>query len=72
MNNQPHYAVPLQWTGNKGQGTSAYTAYERSYVISIANKHVLLCSSDTSFRGEKTKYNPEELFVASISSCHML
>ena len=72
MSNQHHYSLTLKWTGNKGSGTSAYTAYERSHIVSVANKPDLLCSSDASFRGDKTKYNPEELLVASLSSCHML
>ncbi len=72
MSNQHRYSLTLQWTGNKGQGTSAYTAYERSHVVSVINKPDLLCSSDTGFRGDKTMYNPEELLVASLSSCHML
>jgi organic hydroperoxide reductase OsmC/OhrA len=67
-----HYDLTIQWTGNKENGTSAYTAYERSHVVSAANKPDLLCSSDPDFSGDKTKYNPEELLVASISSCHML
>jgi organic hydroperoxide reductase OsmC/OhrA len=29
-------------------------------------------SSDPSFRGDKTRYNPEDLLVASLSACHML
>lgn len=29
-------------------------------------------SSDPSFRGDRTRYNPEELLVASLSGCHML
>jgi organic hydroperoxide reductase OsmC/OhrA len=29
-------------------------------------------SSDPSFRGNNTRYNPEEMLVASLSSCHML
>lgn len=72
MSKQHHYSLALKWTGNKGNGTSAYTAYERSHVVSITNKPDLLCSSDPNFRGDKTRYNPEELLVASISSCHML
>jgi len=41
-------------------------------VISIANKPDILGSSDQVFRGDKTKYNPEDLLVASLSACHML
>ena len=29
-------------------------------------------SSDPAFRGDPARYNPEELLVASLSSCHML
>ena len=29
-------------------------------------------SSDPAFRGDAQRYNPEELLVASLSSCHML
>src|SRR6185437_5983164 len=29
-------------------------------------------SSDPAFRGGRTRYNPEELLVASLSACHML
>lgn len=32
----------------------------------------MLCSSDPAFRGDRIKYNPEDLLVSSISSCHML
>ena len=32
----------------------------------------LLGSSDPSFLGDPTRYNPEELLVSSLSACHML
>jgi len=67
-----HYKVDIKWTGNSGKGTSNYTAYERSHIISGNEKDCIYGSSDPSFRGDKTKYNPEELFVASLSTCHML
>src|SRR4051812_14378129 len=72
MSKQHHYSVTIKWTGNKGTGTSAYTAYDRSHSAIVENKSELLCSSDPSFRGDKTRHNPEDLFVASLSSCHML
>ncbi|MVM31425.1 OsmC family peroxiredoxin [Spirosoma sp. HMF4905] len=72
MAKQHQYALTTTWTGNKGEGTSTYRSYERSHTISVGNKPDLLGSSDPSFRGDKTKYNPEELLVASLSSCHML
>ena len=72
MSKQHHYSLTMTWTGNNGTGTSAYRAYERSHTISKEGKPDILGSSDPAFRGDKTKYNPEELFLASLSSCHML
>jgi len=72
MKKQHNYTATVKWTGNKGTGTSNYREFERSHTISINNKPNILCSSDPVFRGDKTKYNPEELLVASLSSCHML
>lgn len=66
------YNIVLQWTGNTGKGTEKYTAYERSYTISVDGKPKLEGSSDPAFRGDSSKYNPEELLVAALSSCHML
>lgn len=72
MAKQHQYALTVTWTGNKGEGTSTYRAYERSHTISVENKPAILGSSDPAFRGDKTMYNPEEFLVASLSSCHML
>ncbi len=72
MSKRHNYSIHISWTGNMGSGTSSYTSYERSHNISTANKINIECSSDPSFRGDASKYNPEELFLASISSCHML
>lgn len=66
------YNMKLVWTGNNGEGTSTYRAYERSYTIAIDGKQEVNGSSDPSFRGDKTKHNPEEMLVMALSSCHML
>ncbi len=72
MNKPHHYATNLTWTGNKGTGTANYRAYERAFEVHIDGKPVLKGSSDPAFRGDATRYNPEELLLASLSSCHML
>ncbi|MDR0792450.1 MAG: OsmC family protein [Chitinophagaceae bacterium] len=66
------YKLTTKWTGNTGNGTSDYRSYQRDYEISANNKYVITGSSDPAFHGDKTKYNPEELLVAALSSCHML
>jgi organic hydroperoxide reductase OsmC/OhrA len=72
MKGQHKYKVTIKWTGNNGTGTSNYREFERSHIVSVDNKPVILGSSDTVFRGDSAKYNPEDLLVASLSSCHML
>jgi organic hydroperoxide reductase OsmC/OhrA len=72
MPREHHYAVTVDWTGNQGTGTSAYKAYARAHDIRAASKPVIPGSSDPSFRGDPARYNPEELLVASLSTCHML
>lgn len=66
------YAVRIVWTGNQGSGTSDYGAYSRRHEISARGKPAIAGSSDPAFRGDADAYNPEELLVASLASCHML
>ena len=67
-----HYSVSVRWTGNTGQGTSSYQAYERAHEIHVSRKPTIPGSSDPAFRGDASRYNPEEMLVAALSSCHML
>jgi len=66
------YKATVTWRGNQGTGTSAYRAYSRNHEITVEGKPTIPASSDPHFRGDKERYNPEEMLVASISSCHML
>lgn len=72
MGELKRYQVDVVWTGNLGSGTSTYRDYERSHSIQVEGKPIIYGSSDPAYRGDATKYNPEELLVASLSSCHML
>jgi organic hydroperoxide reductase OsmC/OhrA len=61
------------WTGNTGSGTSSYRSYSRNHELSGKGKHQPIPgSSDAAFRGDGSRYNPEELLVASLAACHML
>lgn len=66
------YKMIVTWTGNTGNGTENYTGYKRNYTVHIDGKPEIHGSSDPAFLGDRSRHNPEELFVASISSCHML
>lgn len=66
------FTCTLEWTGNRGSGTAGYKAYGRDHVIRAPGKPPLLGSSAAAFRGDADRYNPEDLLVAALSSCHML
>lgn len=66
------YNATIKWTGNRGTGTSGYTDYDRSHTISVDGKVNIEASSDPHFKGDAARYNPEDLFLTSIASCHML
>jgi organic hydroperoxide reductase OsmC/OhrA len=72
MSNTHHYAARITWTGAKAGGTTSYDAYSREYEFKIGNKPTIRGSSDPHFRGDATLYNPEELLVISLSTCHLL
>ncbi|WP_033575702.1 OsmC family protein [Dickeya chrysanthemi] len=66
------YQVTVNWTGNEGTGTASYRGYSRNHEINAQGKPTVAGSSDPSFRGDPTRWNPEELLVASLSACHKL
>jgi organic hydroperoxide reductase OsmC/OhrA len=67
-----HFVVEVAWTGNRGTGTSDYRAYGRDHTISAGGKTAIPGSADAAFRGDAERWNPEELLVAALSSCHQL
>ena len=74
MSKEHLYTVTNTWADNKGCGTASYTAYGRDFTLSTSNadKPTIAGSADPAFMGDANGWNPEELFVASVSSCHKL
>jgi organic hydroperoxide reductase OsmC/OhrA len=67
------YRIVNEWSGNLGTGTSAYKSYSRDHELTGEGKSdPIRGSSDPLFRGDRTRYNPEELLVGALSACHML
>ncbi|MFJ3382740.1 MULTISPECIES: OsmC family protein [unclassified Curtobacterium] len=66
------YEVAVQWIGDRGTGTSGYREYGREHVVSAAGKPDLPGSADPTFRGDRDRWNPEELLTAALAQCHML
>ncbi len=73
MKLEHHYAIELEWAGNRGTGTSGYREYGRQNVVRAAGKlHELAGSADRTFHGDPERWNPEELLLAALSECHLL
>lgn len=72
MNKIHYYQTTVSWTGNLGAGTRDYKSYSRNHDISMIGKPPIRGSSDPAFRGDKSRYSPEDLLVSSLSGCHML
>lgn len=70
MTHSHSYRSQLSWSGSTGVG---YDAYERSHsvVVPPADGELML-SSDPAFRGDARRMNPEQLLLASASSCQLL
>ncbi len=66
------YEAGITWTGARGVGTTSYTSYSRDHDVLLDGRPPLAGSSDPSFRGDPTRYSPEELLVAALAQCHLL
>ena len=72
MKLEHHFAVGLDWTGNRGTGTSGYREYGRDNVLRAEGKHDIAGSSDRAFFGDTDRWNPEELLIGALAQCHLL
>ena len=72
MFGEHRYSLHTTWTGDRGTGTSGYRDYDRAATIEIDGKTALQASSDKPFRGDPSRWNPEDLLLAALSQCHLL
>jgi peroxiredoxin-like protein len=68
MTDSHRFKIQLAWQGE----TRDYSDYTREHSVAFGEKARLIASSAPEFMGDATKVNPEELFVAALSSCQML
>ena len=63
--------IKLTW--DKGDAPFTYSDYPRNHAIAFKNgQETLTASAAPAYKGDATKADPEDLLVASLSSCHML
>ena len=66
------YVSRVVWTGNRGEGTRRYRAYDRTWDMAVEGKAVVSCSNDPLLGGDPSRYNPEDLLLSALAACHML
>jgi organic hydroperoxide reductase OsmC/OhrA len=62
----------LTWTGAAKGPTKDYASYSREVRLRIEGKEELRASAAQVFRGDASLWNPEDMLVASLSTCHCL
>lgn len=66
------FKAAINWTSNKEQEDSTKRVYNKSHQIKIEGKPVLDVSAAKAFKGDPELYNPEDLLLSSLVSCHMM
>lgn len=67
------FKAQVKWTINDGESTSNPRTFSRNHKVTIANKvSDLSVSAAKPFRGDDTLYNPEDLLLSALASCHMM
>jgi organic hydroperoxide reductase OsmC/OhrA len=66
------FKVAINWTSNQNQEQSGRKFYSKSHKIKIEGKPVLNVSAAKAFKGDPELYNPEDLLLSSLVSCHMM
>jgi organic hydroperoxide reductase OsmC/OhrA len=63
----------IRLTWDKGEAQFTYNEYPRNHAIAFKNgQETMIASAASAYKGDATKADPEDLLVASLSSCHML
>ena len=66
------FKAAINWTFKQNPIDSAKRFYSKSHQIKIEGKPVLDVSAAKAFKGDPTLYNPEDLLLSSLVSCHMM
>lgn len=72
MNKLHTFKATLIWEKNLAEATAAKKTYSKSHNVHIVGKHDLAVSAAKTFKGDPTMYNPEDLLLSSLASCHMM
>jgi organic hydroperoxide reductase OsmC/OhrA len=66
------FKAVLNWNSSQIQEDLTKRFYSKSHEIVIEGKPVLSVSAAKAFKGDPELYNPEDLLLSSLVSCHMM
>ncbi|MDC0006851.1 OsmC family protein [Winogradskyella sp.] len=69
---EKEFKVKTNWSFVNKKQNSGVFSNSITHQVYIKDKAVLTVSAAKEFKGDKTKHNPEDLFLAALSSCHMM
>ncbi|MEP5341894.1 MAG: OsmC family protein [Algibacter sp.] len=67
------FKAKVNWELSKGETTESPKTFSRNHIVEIDNKkNDLKVSAAKMFRGDASLYNPEDLLLSALASCHMM
>ncbi|WP_433765102.1 OsmC family protein [Flavobacterium ginsenosidimutans] len=66
------FKAEANWTSKQTPANPSKRFYSKSHKIQIEGKPVLDVSAAKAFKGDPSLYNPEDLLLSSLVSCHMM
>ena len=66
------FKATINWASNQIQKDSTKRFYSKNHQIKIEGKPVLNVSAAKAFKSDPELYNPEDLLLSSLVSCHMM
>lgn len=66
------FKAKLDWFSKEKEAVPTSKRYSKNHSIAIEGKPILSVSAAKAFKGDPTLYNPEDLLLSSIVSCHMM
>ena len=64
------FKAELNWISKKEESVLKF--YNKTHQIKIEGKPILEVSAAKAFKGDPSLYNPEDLLLSSLVSCHMM
>nr|WP_315251559.1 OsmC family protein [uncultured Flavobacterium sp.] len=66
------FKAKLNWTSVPKGTISTSRKYIKNHQIAIEGKEILKLSAAKAFKGDPSLYNPEDLLLSAVVSCHMM